>query len=221
MRNITIRVIGRTELLMHNSRLANPMDATTKELSAAWAVYKRDKTDEAFEELCKAEFIGSIYHDESGNPVIGPYYPTDNLHSALKAAGAKIVKKGRTTFKNIVAAALLPGEQDVNPLTYAAPGRGQQAPRGLAELWASPFYRDTRPVRVGSSTVMRTRPVFRDWAFEVPFQLDTELLDIPDLQRILNVAGQVIGLGDWRPAKGGRRGRFTATVTDHGEFLEA
>lgn len=216
MRNITIKVTGRTELLMHNSRLVNPMEPATKELAAAWAVYKRDKTDEAFEELCKAEFLGSLYHDER----LGPYYPTDNLHSCLKAAGAKIVKKGRTTFKNIVATALLPGDTDINPLSYAAPARGQQAPRERDGLWASSFYRDIRPARVGSSTVMRTRPKFTNWAFEVPFELDTELLDIPDLERILNVAGKIVGLGDWRPAKGGRRGRFDATVTDHGEFLD-
>ena len=37
MRDITIKVIGRTELLMHNSRLVNPMDPTTKELAAAHA----------------------------------------------------------------------------------------------------------------------------------------------------------------------------------------
>lgn len=217
MRDITITVIGRTELLMHNSRLVNPMDPATKELNAAYAEWKRLKNDEAFEELCRVEFYGSIYHYEADGTVIGPYWPSDSFHACLKQAGAKIVKKGRTTFKNIVAAALLPGDTDINPLAYAGPRRGEQAPRTLPELWAEPFYRDIRPARVGSAKVMRTRPKFTNWKFEAPFVLDTEVLDLADLERVLALAGQIVGLGDWRPEKGGRRGRFLAKVTDRGE----
>ena len=217
MRNIAITVIGRTDLLMHSSRLVNPLDPATKELSAAHAEYKRAKTDEAFEELCRVEFNGSMYYFEAEGSVIGPYWSTDAFHAALKNAGAKIIKKGRTCFKNFVAADLIPGESDVNPLTYASPRRGVPAPRTLEGLWADPFYRDIRPARVGSSKIMRTRPKFTGWKFEVPFLLDTEVLDLADLERILALAGQVVGLGDWRPEKGGRRGRFTATVADLGE----
>ena len=217
MRNISIMVTGRTELLMHNSRLVNPMDPATKELSAAHAEYKRTKTDDAFEEQCRAEFSGSMYYYEADDAVIGPYWSTDSFHACLKNAGAKIVKKGRTTFKNFVAAALIPGGSDINPLTSRSARRGEPAPRDLEGLWADEFYRDIRPARVGTATIMRTRPVFHDWKFEVPFTLDTEVLDLADLRRILTIAGQVVGLGDWRPEKGGRRGRFTATVRDLGE----
>lgn len=212
MRDITIKVTGRTELLMHNSRLVNPMDPATKELANAHAEYKRAKTDEAFYEMARAEFFGSIYHDADA----GPYWSTDAFHACLKNAGAKVVKKGRTTFKNFVAAALLPGMAGYNPLTYRS-FRPGTAPRDLEGLWADENYRDMRPVRVGSSQIIRTRPKFNNWAFDVPFQLDTEVLDLADLERVLVIAGQVVGLGDWRPEKGGRRGRFTAQVTDNGE----
>jgi hypothetical protein len=217
MRDITIKVTGRTELLMHNSRLVNPMDPATKALAAAHAEYKRAKTDESFYEMAKAEFFGSIYYYEAEGTLIGPYWSTDAFHACLKNAGAKVVKKGRTTFKNFVAAALLPGESDINPVTYRSYHPGKPAPRSLEALWADENYRDMRPVRVGSSQVIRTRPKFNNWAFDVPFQLDTEVLDLADLERILVIAGQVVGLGDWRPEKGGRRGRFTAQVTDNGE----
>jgi hypothetical protein len=217
MRDITIAVTGRTELLMHNGKLANPMDPATKELGAAYAEWKRAKNDEAFEELCRTEFYGSMYYYESEGTVIGPYWSTDSFHSCLKNAGAKVIKKSTTTFKNFVAAALIPGDSDVNPLTYSGSKRGEPAPRTLEDLWADEYYRFTRLVRVGSSKVVRTRPVFRNWKFEVPFTLDTEVLDIKDLERILAIAGQIVGLGDWRPAKGGRRGRFTAVVRDLGE----
>jgi len=217
MRNITIKVTGRTELLMHNGRLVNPMDPATKELGAAYAGYKRAKTDEAFEELSRVEFNGAMYHLE-GDPPIGPYWPTDNFHACLKMAGAKVKKTGsRGSLKNTVAAALLPGEEEVNPLAYAGSRRGVPAPRDLTGLWADEFYRLVKPARVGSAKVMRTRPRFTNWSFDVSFQLDTEILDMADLRAVLTVAGQVIGLGDWRPEKGGRRGRFTADIQDDGE----
>lgn len=224
MRKITIVVTGRNELLMHNGKLANPMDPATKELNAAYAEWKRKKNDEAFEELSRAEFYGSMYYHEAEGTVIGPYWSTDSFHACLKNAGAKIVKKGRTTFKNFVAAGLLPGhldessDTDINPLTYASSERGKPAPRSLADLWADKYYRDVRPARVGSSKIMRTRPIFHQWKFEVPFTLDTDVLDQDDLERILTIAGQIVGLGDWRPEKGGRRGRFLTKIIDEGEI---
>jgi hypothetical protein len=217
LKKIDIKVKGRTELLMHNARLVNPMDPATKEVAEAYAEWKRLKTDDAFERLCNAEFRGSMYHLESDGVVIGPYWPSDNLSACLKAAGAKI-KKGRASLKNTVAAAVLPDGDGFNPLTYQAFG-GSKAPRDLETLWVNGNYHDTRPSRVGSSKVMRTRPLFKKWGFEAPFLLDTEILDPEDLDRVLLIAGQVIGIGDWRPEKGGRRGRFDATVTDKGEWL--
>lgn len=220
MRNIIITVTGRTELLMHNGRLANPMDPATKELNAAYGDWKRLKTDDAFEELCRVEFVGSLYYYEADGTVIGPYWPSDNFHTCLKAAGAKVKKTGgRGTLKNTVAAALLPGESDINPLSYRSVHGSESAPRGVEALWEDGNYRDTRPANVRGSKVMRTRPVFKNWKFEAGFVLDTEVLDLADLRRVVTVAGQVIGLGDWRPEKGGRRGRFIAAVADMGEAV--
>lgn len=218
MRDITIKVTGRSELLMHSSRLVNPMDPATKELGAAHAEWKRAKTDEAFEAMARAEFAGSMYYNETevGDTVIGPFWSSDAFHACLKRAGAKVTKTGRTTFKNFVAAGLQPGNSDENPLTYRSFKAGP-APRALNDLWAEPGYRFQRPVRVGAAQVIRTRPVFQNWRFDVPFLLDTEVLDLADLERVLVIAGQVVGLGDWRPEKGGRRGRFTAEVEDRGE----
>jgi len=224
MREILIRVTGKTPLLMHNVRLANPMDPATKELNRAYAEYKRTKTDAAFEELSRVEFQGSLYYDDSGNPPIGPYMPTDNFIACLRMAGAKVKKTGsRATLKNSVAAALLPavdGNPDVNPLSYRSyRPDGMPAVRTLKGLLDEPSYRFVTMVRVGSSKVARTRPVFSNWKFEVSFILDTDVLDTDDLRRVLVIAGQVVGLGDWRPAMGGSKGRFEATAEDRGEVV--
>ena len=98
MRKFRIKVTGDTALIMHNGRLANPMDKATKEVSDTHKAYSKNKTDRSFNALARAEFIGSLYYLEQGETVIGPVWPTDNLFSALKNA-AKKIKRGRGSLK--------------------------------------------------------------------------------------------------------------------------
>ena len=211
MRKFEIKVTGETDLIMHNGRLANPMDPSTKELGAAHKEYQKNKTDENFYGLARAEFLGGLYYIES----IGPVWPTDNLHTALKKAGAK-VKRGRSTLKNPVAAAVMWDATD-SPLGYAGFGAAA-APREAEQLWENENYRFMKSARVCAAKVQRTRPIFKSWRFEVTGILDTEILDIADLEAVAKIAGQLIGLGDWRPEKGGSYGRFRAEITDLGEY---
>jgi hypothetical protein len=215
MRRFTIHVKGTTDLIMHNGRLANPVDGSTKELGEAHHEYQKNKTDENFYAMARAEFMGGLYYHEADGTVIGPYWPSDNLHTALKKAGAK-VKRGRSSLKNPVAAAVM-WDSEINPLGY---GRtpDDRGPRTAEELWKDESYRFIKGVKVGTSKVMRTRPIFRNWSFSASGKLDTEILDMDDLIAVANTAGQLIGLGDWRPEKGGIYGRFVARVTDQGEY---
>lgn len=215
MRKFLIKVSGETPLIMHNGRLSNPMDKATKEVSQAHKAYQKNKTEENFNALARAEFMGGLYYVEQGDVVIGPVWPTDNLFTSLKKAGAK-VKRGRGSLKNPVAAAIMWAGED-NPLGYAGFGGGK-APRGAEELWKNENYRFMKAVRVGAAKVQRTRPIFRSWQFEVSGTLDTEILDLEDLVAVAKIAGQLVGLGDWRPEKGGSYGRFTAEVADLGDY---
>jgi len=216
MRKFRIKVTGDTALIMHNGRLANPMDKATKEVSEAHKAYSKNKTEENFYALARAEFMGSLYYLEQGGTVIGPVWPTDNLFSSLKKAGAK-VKRGRSSLKNPVAAAIMWDGPEDNPLAYAGFGSGRP-PRSAEELWKNENYRFQKAARVGAAKVQRTRPIFKSWGFEVSGTLDTEILDFEDLVAVVKIAGQLIGLGDWRPEKGGSYGRFTAEVVDEGEY---
>jgi hypothetical protein len=215
MRKFKITVTGDTDLIMHNGRLANPMDPATKELGAAHKEYQKNKTDDNFYALARAEFMGGLYYVEQGGTVIGPVWPTDNLHTALKKAGAK-VKRGRSSLKNPVAAAILWGAPE-SPLSYSGFGPGP-APRSAEELWKNENYRFMKSARVGAAKVQRTRPVFKSWKFAVTGLLDTEILDLADVEAVAKIAGQLIGLGDWRPEKGGSYGRFSAEIEDLGEY---
>lgn len=69
-------------------------------------------------------------------------------------------------------------------------------------------------VRVGmGSTDLRYRPYFYRWAVDVAWEVDQELLTVDDLVNLVNRAGFGVGIGEWRPEKGGDYGRFEVDTT--------
>lgn len=183
-----ITLTGTTELLMHNARLANPLDPATKALKGVTS--KRIKTDEDHEEMARLEHAGGLYCD----PEVGPYIPGANFERCLLDA-AKITKSGQKVKQGVFITTT------INPLAY-------NGPRDPAGLWADQNFRHIASVKVTTSRVMRTRPMFRQWKVDALGILDGAVLSLPDLRSIAVTAGQRVGLGDYRP----RFGRFEATI---------
>jgi hypothetical protein len=67
---------------------------------------------------------------------------------------------------------------------------------------------DRRPVVVGKARVLRCRPCFPKWRMRVAFEIDTAILQPAQVKESLALAGRIIGIGDYRPEKGGGFGRF-------------
>lgn len=64
-------------------------------------------------------------------------------------------------------------------------------------------------VRVGQGSAdLRYRPYFYRWAVDIEWEIDNELLQINDLLNLIDRAGFGVGIGEWRPEKGGEYGRF-------------
>lgn len=184
-----ITITGTSAILMHNSRLSNPLDPAAKAVKKLTG--KRTKTDEDYAELARVEWNGGMYFD----PEIGPYIPADNLWRALYDA-AKKSKKGVKVKEGVFIST------DRNPLAYAGP-------RDPDALWKDENFKHFASAKVGMQRVTRCRPHFRGWATEADGVIDTALLDFEELKQIADVAGSLVGLGDWRP----RYGRFMAEVT--------
>lgn len=70
------------------------------------------------------------------------------------------------------------------------------------------------PVVVQRNRVLRTRPKFDTWSLTFILDCDDQLIDQLKLENWLDIAGRRIGLGDWRPEKGGRYGRFIMESID-------
>ena len=182
-----ITIIGTAPLLMHNARLANPLDPATKALKKVTA--KRSKTDDDHLEVARLEFLGGLYIDE-----VGPYLPGENIWRCLHDAGKKF-KLGVKVKEGLFIAT------DVNPLAY-------RGPRDPESLWADERFRLTIPAKNQQARIMRTRPMFREWRADCQAIIDPNVIDLAQLEQIVDTAGMLVGLGDWRP----RYGRFAATV---------
>lgn len=64
-------------------------------------------------------------------------------------------------------------------------------------------------VRVGmGSADLRYRPYFHKWSVDTEWEIDNELLQVADLLNLIDRAGFGVGIGEWRPEKGGEFGRF-------------
>jgi hypothetical protein len=183
-----LSVTGETPLLMHNARLSDPLDEFALKMKRVSG--KRKKTEDDHREMGDLEFLGGIYHDDQ----LGPYIPAQNFERCLIDA-AKKVKLGSQLKPAMVITT------EVNPLAYSGP-------RDLEGLMKDENFRHRASAKVGMQRIMRVRPHFREWSTYTVGELDTEQLDLVQLKQIVEIAGKMIGLGDWRP----RFGRFTGSV---------
>lgn len=125
------------------------------------------------------------------------YQPAEHLMGALKTAGPSFQIPGRrkVTYKNVVSGGYL----IIEP--FAIPH--------LNPKWEI----DSRPVVVPATKgrVLRKRPCFREWALSFKFIVDEMEIPVAVLKEMLDLAGRNVGIGDFRPAKGGSFGRFQVT----------
>jgi hypothetical protein len=179
---------GREPLLMHNAQLSDPLNDIARLIKKISG--KRKKTDDDHLEMSRLEHMGGLYLDGE----FGPCIPGQNFERMLVDA-AKKIKLG-TQVKSAVVV-----DTNMNPLVY-------QGPRDADGLWKDKNFVHRTSAKVGTSRVQRTRPMFRQWEVTADCLVDTEQLNEAELEQIVDIAGRLIGLGDWRP----RFGRFTGKV---------
>lgn len=187
--NITLRLTGTRPMLQHNGRLANPLDPFTQQVKALSS--KRKKTDEDLIALMRVEARGAIYETSDG--MVG--FPTQNVWRAIYDA-ATAYKQGANVKRAL-------SYEDITPPLLIS---GDEV---LADVFLKePDNIDYRPVAVNRAKTMRARPIVRDWSCIHSFDLLDDVIDVRDLGPVLERAGRLVGLGDWRPTYG----TFTVTV---------
>lgn len=189
MARITITLQGTSPLLMHNPQMVDPEHEIVRQIKSITA--KRKKTDDDFRAIERLEWFGGLYVSDG---VI--VQPTSKVRKCLINT-AKIQKMGK-----MVERALSFGSLYV-PLVY-------KGPRDPQEVFGDAAFHSRLSVGVGNKRVMRVRPKFLPWELTVSgLFVEDAGLNPEDVERIVEMAGIVEGIGDGRNIG---YGRFTGKV---------
>lgn len=181
----TVRLTGRTPLVLHNNQCVNPRNPLKKQIAAITSKGKR-KTDADHEQLERLEFIASLYINDQ----IGPHLPAQNLRKML-IEGARKEKNGKQFESGCFV-------NDDAPIQYDGPRTiDEMVKLGDQFMW-------TTPVGNQSATIMRTRARFKVWSVEFTVYLENSLVTADMLEGALKHAEISVGIGDGRSVGCGR-----------------
>lgn len=179
-KTVTVEIRGTSPLLIHRFTENDEQGKATRRV----AVDKPNPRDEAQKNAYVAA-DGTFYFSAFAIP------------SAMANAGANHKMKGtRKTLRFVVPSAVRITSDTVTILNGSGP--------------AKTFEVDSRPVTIPATKgrIMRHRPRFDCWGAKFDLVINEDMLSIEDAHRLLNEAGECIGIGDFRPEKRGPFGCF-------------
>jgi len=180
MKQITVEIRGTSPLLIHRFHEDSEQAKPTRRM----VVQQRDPLAEA----TKAAYI-------AGDGTF--YFSAFSIPNCMANAGANHKMRGsRKTLRFIVPSAVRIQAETITILNGDGP--------------AKRFEVDSRPVTIPATKgrIMRYRPRFDVWGAKFTLLLDENALSIEDAHKLLEEAGQYIGIGDFRPEKRGPFGCF-------------
>lgn len=188
MQIVILEYEGTFPLLMHNPA---GMGSTQPGLSAKTAIPTRE-----------AEALAGLYLTDDG---LFLRFPAQGCKASLVTGGGGR-KFGKLSATTVVKRGVFPAEEWA--LLYD--------PETRKPLTKTDYVIDTRRAVIKSgmksSGVQRSRPKILKWGCRVPFEVDDTIANFEVLEEIANLAGRTVGLGDFRPEKGGPFGRYTAKL---------
>ena len=201
---------GPSTLIVHNERLADPLDEFTKAIGAISK--RRNKTEADQQEIGRLEFYGGLYTspqipspaDLNGQEIVIPAW---NILRCLQA-GATRQKRGKDVLRGIY------------PLVESA-RLEFDGPSEIVDRWQEGYWL-RKTVGVQRSRTVRTRGIFTSWGFRLPIEVDPIVFDVHTIRTAWKDAGTYEGLAEMRPVYGRFKGSVTtgADVKDDPESEE-
>jgi len=182
MKLITVKIKGVTSLLQHRFSEESEVPGATRRV-----LVNRGTPREEAAKVC--------YRDKEGRF----YFPGTAIGRLLREAGGGHKFKGsRKSAKYVVPAGVLVMDDAITICN----GDGKPA---------SDFEVDSRPVVIPSTKgrIMRHRPRFDCWSAKFTIRINETILPVDFVQKLLTEGGEQIGIGDFRPEKGGPFGTFS------------
>ncbi len=187
---------------MHNPQMVDPEFEINRQIKAI--TKKTKKTDDDHREIARLEWYGGLYAEDfpgkDGTPQRRISQPTAKVRKCLIEA-ARIYRMGKQVERAIAFTSVHV------PLEY-------DGPRVIDEVHARLEFTSRLSVGVSGKRVMRVRPQFFPWALTVDgLFIEDAGLNFDDLERITEMAGLAVGIGDNRV---NGYGHFTGTVRGEG-----
>jgi len=181
---IVLTLTGTKSMLQHNGRLANPLDPHTRKLSSLTG--KRKKTDDDLYAIMQVEARGGCWETEDGLLGVPNAAVWRSIYDAAKAFKLGEDIKRSLNFEDTT----VPIEIDGGKVT-------------CDEYLEDSSHIDYRPVKVGTRKTMRARPLVKaGWTSTHSMDLVESVMRVDDLGPVLERAGRLVGIGDWRPTYG-------------------
>lgn len=186
---IAVQVNGTAAILMHNVRLANPLDEYAiriKEITS-----KTKKTEADYLEIYRWEWMGGLYY----NAKLGPCVPSRVIRGTI-ITGGEMIRSGKKVEQGVLI------QETQAKLVY-------EGIRDRDLMYQSGQYTDIRTVsgqgKRGGSKTMRCRPIFEaPWSVAFTLMVDTARISPADLRQCVEKAGAYHGLFDGRSEGYGR-----------------
>lgn len=208
-------ITGVSPLLQSNPRHHHPSDPINKLQRPVMG--KRMKTEDDHVALARFGFLTSAHWskenlkdgveiDSNGNVLFDgfsdPYIPADMLKAAIGESSKALQNRMGSAFDRGVQI------HDDMPLIY-------DGPKDCNGMWDAGLYRNDGGSRNGGKLVWITRVCIpTGWQLRFNLFCDSTQVELSVLEDMIQAAGKYIGMGSWRPANGGRFGRFTLDQFD-------
>lgn len=179
LRKMEVRIVGETGLIVH----------AWSEKAKKEILDKQQKKTKAKEiRNPEAEYEASFYHFPGG----GYGFPAIGVKACLIGAAHKDLGIEKTLIRKAV---YIHGTPD---------STGMQ----LVKIIGEPKMRQDM-VTIGMGTAdLRYRPEFHPWSIDLLVTYNADMILPESLVNLLNSAGFGVGLGEWRPERGGVSGMF-------------
>ena len=192
MKEIVFNVLGSAPLIMNRFS-----QKAWQELLMPTARQSRATLESKLKHDPTAEFRGALYRTRDPNAPALIHVPNGAFHGALAQAGVDMPGAAKAKLERLTSIV------DTNICLYGVPHL---------------FMSMVRNSDMNKTPDVRTRPIFPEWACTVTIRYTTPQITQRTVANLFGAAGVIVGVGDWRPQKGGSYGTWQCVSDSDAKF---